>query len=330
MKNKKSLKKKAQKSETSCCETKNPRNKQICCSKIKGISNFELETKAGYERIVSYIIELEDANEKNDKLLKSATAEMNKSSRFNKHLENTLLQAREKIQDILKGITCHPNKSGKLIDKIKKFEKDDFIQEILKLQTENENLSVATIKYNDMLENSLSEVLTLKNKLDEANIERNKLHDSWKSKVGELLIENNKTVNELEAKIKILERQNEGYKASAKQASIVLEQQHREFAKIPALESELKLKNDLNRDFKAKIRSLDAELKESKMDECPICFEATSIERKWTAFLPCGHRTCSECADKISSLPRNTNRRKCPNCRENINCFLVLEGIYEG
>ena len=35
----------------------------------------------------------------------------------------------------------------------------------------------------------------------------------------------------------------------------------------------------------------------------PICFESTSIERKWTAFLPCGHRTCSECADKISDLP---------------------------
>ena len=328
MKNKKSLKQKVKKSESSCCESK-----LGCLSQginIQRINNYELETKDSYDKIVSYITELEQANQKKEKLLNSATAEMNKRDRLTKHLEKTLLNSREKVRDMLKGLTGHPNKSEKLIDRIKNLEKDDLVQEILKLQTKNEKLSVATIKYNDMLENSSSEVLTLKNKLDEANIERNKLHDSWKSKVGELLIENNKTVNELEAKIKILERQNEGYKASAKQASVVLEQQHREFAKIPALESELKLKNDLNRDFKAKIRMLDNELKESKMDECPICFEATSIERKWTAFLPCGHRTCSECADKISSLPRNTNRRKCPNCRENINCFLVLEGIYEG
>ena len=323
MKNKKSVKKKVHKSEKNCCQTENG------CSKIHGISNYELETKNSYEKVMAYINELEQTNERNHKLIKTATSDLNKSSRFNKNLETTLVKSREAIQDMLKGLKSHPQKSN-LTDKIKNFEKDDFVQEMLKLQSKNEKLSDAAMKYNDMLENSMSEVLTLTNKLDEANIERNKLHDSWKSKVGELLIENNDTVNQLEAKIKLLERQNESYKASAKQASEVLEQQHREFAKIPALESELKLKNDLNRDFKAKIRLLDAELKESKMDECPICFEATSIERKWTAFLPCGHRTCSECADKISALPRNTNRRKCPNCRENINCFLVLEGIYEG
>ena len=130
-----------------------------------------------------------------------------------------------------------------------------------------------------------------------------------------------------------------------------LHQQHiLEVSKIPKLEAEL---NDLKKErkdelsqqkqlFEAKIKALEDKNKKlsidlkktkvemkTKVDDCPICFEDISLERKWTAFLPCGHRTCSECADKISVLPRATNRRKCPNCRENINCFLVLEGIYD-
>jgi len=90
---------------------------------------------------------------------------------------------------------------------------------------------------------------------------------------------------------------------------------------------------DENRDLVDQKSALEGELKgiklEPKIDECSICFETVSLERKWTAFIPCGHRTCAVCAQQISSLPRTTNRRKCPNCRENINNFLVLEGIYE-
>ena len=329
MKNKKSYKKKVQKSETSCCQTENG------CWKSPGVTNFELEVKRLTDN-QEYIKRLEQENADKDAKLKLGAAERKKLLRLQEVREENLDKSREKIQNMLHDLKIHPDNSvpEKLIGRIKNetenYETDDFVKEIIKLHSKNENLSMAAKKFNDMLEDSVSEVMQLKNKLDEANIERYKLHDSWKFKVGELLIENIDTVNQLEAKIKMLERQNEGYKASAKQASEVLEQQHREFAKISALEFELKLKNDLNRDFKAKIRMLDNEFKESKMDECPICFEATSIERKWTAFLPCGRRTCSECADKISDLPRSTNRRKCLNCRENINCFLVLEGIYEG
>ena len=176
-------------------------------------------------------------------------------------------------------------------------------------------------------------ITELENRVRKEVRERTKMDEIWKSTVEELLIEHNKKAGQMMDEMKLLKRQNEGYKASAKQASETLKD---DISKISALKSELKLKNDQKRDlikqkraFEAQIRTLDAELKESKMDECPICFEPTSIERKWTAFLPCGHRTCSDCADKISTLPRNTNGRKCPNCRENINCFLVLEGIYE-
>ena len=260
----------------------------------------------------------------------------------------TQMNSRKAIEEMLRGLESHPNisKPGLLTKRVKNqtktFEQNDFVEEIVALHIKNQKLYRAVNDLNVITEKQTFDMIDLKKKLDGENDQRTKLDDTWKSAFRDLIVEHNDKVSRMETKIKFLERQNEGYKASAHQASKALEQQHFEFQqKIPALESELKLKNDQKRellqqkrDFEAKIRTLDAELKESKADtsadECPICFEKTSIERKWTAFLPCGHRTCSDCADKISSLPRSTNRRKCPNCRENINCFLVLEGIYEG
>ena len=122
-----------------------------------------------------------------------------------------------------------------------------------------------------------------------------------------------------DSKILTLEEQNAKLKASSKEVSKVLEQKQLE------AKSQLKLKNDQKRELEEKIKKLE----KPKQEECPICYEPISVDRKWTAFIPCGHRTCSECADKISALPRSTNKRKCPNCRGNIIGFLDLEGIYE-
>ena len=207
-----------------------------------------------------------------------------------------------------------------------KLSKDAKLKQIAELRLEKIDMGSELVE-------AKMELIELREKVIQEVQKRNNLHESWKSTIEGILIEHNGKVRQMEDEIKLLKRQNEGYKASAKQAAEILED---DVSKITSLKSELKLKNDQKqnliqqkRDFEAKIRALDAELKESKVDECPICFEEASIERKWTAFLPCGHRTCTECADKISALPRNTNRRKCPSCRENINCFLVLEGIYE-
>ena len=107
----------------------------------------------------------------------------------------------------------------------------------------------------------------------------------------------------------------------------------KENSQISTLQSELKMMNDHQRALEAKLKNLDDQLTKTKVEECSICFEAVYVDRKWTAFVPCGHRVCSECADKFS-VPRwpstqHTNRQKCPHCRHNINCFLVLEGIDE-
>ena len=183
-------------------------------------------------------------------------------------------------------------------------------------------------------------------------VSKNELVDSeWKKTVRNMLIQHRQDTVTAEKKITDLQAQNESLKtindnfaAASKADADALQSSKLE---IEALKSELKSKQDLkrslihqkralaveNRDLVDQKSALEGELKgiklEPKIDECSICFETVSLERKWTAFIPCGHRTCAECAQQISSLPRTTNRRKCPNCRENINNFLVLEGIYE-
>ena len=152
-----------------------------------------------------------------------------------------------------------------------------------------------------------------------------------KSELNIMLHENKKLTKEvvrLQAKLD-QESQNHEKEQIKKDSKISsLKQQNEKLkAKVKA-KSELKFKNDRNQKLDAKNGKIDNKLEKTK-PECPICIEPVSIDRKWTAFIPCGHRTCSECADKISALPRSTNKRKCPNCRENIIGFLVLEGIYE-
>ena len=171
------------------------------------------------------------------------------------------------------------------------------------------------VQYNKKL---AKDMVRLQAKLDKEREEHEYFRDSWEKSYGDLMYKYNGEVNTLGSKIYALEQQNEKLKASSKEASKVLEQKQLE------AKSQLKLKNDQKRELEAKIKTL-----ETKEEECPICFEPISIDRKWTAFIPCGHRTCSECADKIAALPRSTNKRKCPNCRENIIGFLVLEGVYE-
>ena len=45
----------------------------------------------------------------------------------------------------------------------------------------------------------------------------------------------------------------------------------------------------------------------SGTDECPVCLDRA----RDTAFIPCGHQTCAECAGRISSA----RSYRCPVCR---------------
>ena len=59
---------------------------------------------------------------------------------------------------------------------------------------------------------------------------------------------------------------------------------------------------------------------------CPICFDEISEKRKWTAFHPCGHRTCANCFIGITADDQDD--KPCPICRTVISVCVTLEGIY--
>jgi len=96
----------------------------------------------------------------------------------------------------------------------------------------------------------------------------------------------NEQMRDMRKRITFLEKQNEGYirqvvqsQANMRQVVEALELKQWEVDKIPALESELKLKNEQKRNLleekrvcEEKIKLMDAELKRSKVDsDCPIC-----------------------------------------------------------
>ena len=190
---------------------------------------------------------------------------------------------------------------------------------------ENDKLKIKNWKLEE-------DVSHLKVRLGDAKI-LNKLNmKDKKSELNETIDQNKKLTKEvvrLQAKLdqELQNREKEQIKKDSKISC--LKQQNEKLKDKLKTKSQLKTKNDQNGDSEAKIKILDSKLEKAKLEECPICYESISIDRKWTAFIPCGHRTCSDCADKISGLPRSTNKRKCPNCRENIIGFLVLEGVYE-
>ncbi len=61
-----------------------------------------------------------------------------------------------------------------------------------------------------------------------------------------------------------------------------------------------------------------APARSSGTDDCPVCLDRA----RNTAFIPCGHRTCAECAERISTTawrgsgPRGDSESRCPVCRQ--------------
>ena len=65
-------------------------------------------------------------------------------------------------------------------------------------------------------------------------------------------------------------------------------------------------------------RAEPAPERSSGTDDCPVCLDRA----RNTAFIPCGHRTCAECAERISTTawrgsgPRGDSESRCPVCRQ--------------
>ena len=94
----------------------------------------------------------------------------------------------------------------------------------------------------------------------------------------------------------------------------------------------LQCKTHQNHQLESKMKHMTnkMEILESGLNsECTICFEHVNADRKWTAFVPCGHRICQPCSETISAPSRGRSQNTCPTCRKEIQQYLVLEGIYE-
>ena len=59
----------------------------------------------------------------------------------------------------------------------------------------------------------------------------------------------------------------------------------------------------------------------SEPEECPVCLDGAH-DTAWSAFIPCGHRVCAECAHRMSTTawrgsgPRGDSESRCPVCRQ--------------
>ena len=103
-------------------------------------------------------------------------------------------------------------------------------------------------------------------------------------------------------------------KANAKLRSIKVDQSMASTkARIDALENSIRM-----------LESENSRLREA--NECSICCEEVKPEsnKKWEAFVPCGHRFCSKCSRNICSGLNGHNQRICPNCRTTVEKILTV------
>ena len=149
----------------------------------------------------------------------------------------------------------------------------------------------------------------------------------------------------LESELKNLKKENRDLsnriKASTKAFDDLKCQNQHSFGRITAFGARLASLEGENSELKTKLdkaqSKLDAlehanrtlELENSSLreeNECSICCEEVRREsdKKWEAFVPCGHRFCSTCARNICSGQNGHNQRVCPNCRTDIEQILTV------
>ena len=192
------------------------------------------------------------------------------------------------------------------------------------------------------LENELKTLKTkLKNSTKESQLFKLKM-ENQRAELKNLNTKSNQ-VSSLNAEIAILKSQLDEKKKSTDDADKELnkckkkiqqleqEIQHQESYqqnKIKRLEQEI-------RGYEEILNDLDGYSKPEIVEnqECAICCEIFSEERKRVAYGPCGHSmACLECSEtmlnKTTANGKGRNSKECPICRADIKSTIVLQGIY--
>ena len=120
------------------------------------------------------------------------------------------------------------------------------------------------------------------------------------------------------------------------------EQSQRLKQKTENQRAELKILYTMNNQvslLNAEIAKLKSQLDQKKKpingnQECVICCEIFSEDRKRVAYGPCGHSmACVECSETMlrkttANIVRGRKGAECPICRAAIKSTIILQGIY--
>ena len=179
------------------------------------------------------------------------------------------------------------------------------------------------INFLNSLENELKTLQTeLKNSTEQSEILKQKM-ENQRAELKNLYKKNTK-IPLLNAEIEKLKSQLDEKKHSISDADLELNA-----SKTQQLEKEIKGHGEILNDL---------ELFKISNQECAICCEIFSKDRKRVAYGPCGHSmACLECSETMlqeksrktaANIVRGRKNAECPICRAEIKTTIVLQGVY--
>ena len=139
-------------------------------------------------------------------------------------------------------------------------------------------------------------------------------------------------INSLENELKTLKTHLE---KSTEQSQLLKQKIENQRAELKILYTKSNQVSLLNTEI-AKLKSqLDEKKKTTNANqECAICCEIFSEDRKRVAYGPCGHSmACVECSETMLgkttvNIARGQKKTECPICRAEIKSNIILQGIY--
>ena len=270
-----------------------------------------------------HIFNVQNESLERDIQSKEQTISYLKSRAFNKPIadshaetdsETEIIQLIKKNKSLQANINSKQQSINRLTTENRK--QADRINSLLHVATDNQSLENELKSLETQLKNSTEQSQLLKQKMENQRVELKNLN----TKSNQVCL--------LNAEILKLKSQLDGKKKSISDADRELNTCHK---KIQQLEQEIKGYGEILNDLDGYSKQ---EIVENSNQECAICCEIFSEDRKKVAYGPCGHSmTCVECSETMqrkttSNVVRGRKRSECPICRAEIKSTIILQGIY--
>ena len=262
----------------------------------------------------------------------------------NESLEATIKSNNLEFSHLHKSLQANINSKQQIINRLttENRKQADIIKDLLKtLDLQKTLLSAKKTLENELeilktqLENSTKESQFFKLKMENQRAELKNLNTK-SNQVSSLNAEIAILKSELDEKKKSTDdADRELNKCKKKIQQLEQEKQHQERyqqKKIKQLEQEIRGYEEILKDLDGYSKP-EVPVDENSNQECAICCEIFSEDRKRVAYGPCGHSmACLECSETILKKAKaNVKERKgaeCPICRADIESTIILQGIY--